>query len=136
MGLKDWLEGLLRIERPDRYPGTGLLAYFWDGSLPVGHAVKDISLTGAYIYAKERWYVGTILEIALREVRFPTAKDAGEALTCSVRCKVIRHGADGMGVAFLLHSPEEKQSLTRIVNVAKEPAAAWEPVRVILPHAE
>jgi|SRR5579871_3942245 len=136
MGFNDWLGGLLRAERLERYPGTGILAYFWDGSAPIGHTIKDISLSGAFIHATQRWYPGTILDIALREVKFPTSKTAGEAVLCSLRCKVIWHGTDGMGVAFIVSNPAEKLALKKLVSLTHERTTGWEPIRVILPRAE
>lgn len=139
MVFQSWLARMLRERRPDRYSGNRILAYFWDGGTPIGHAIKDVSSSGAYIYATERWYAGTVLEIAFREVTHP-AKSSVEAVTFTVQCKVVRHGADGMAVAFMFRHPEQQYALQKLLDRAKvKPASLWElgkVIKVILPHAE
>ena len=135
MGFKDWLAKVTRVSRPERHPGTGILAYFWDGSVPTGHPVKDVSLTGAYVYATDRWYAGTLVDVGFRRVRHPMAPPS-EAFTFSVRCRVIRHGPDGMGLAFVLRHPHEGEAVRKLIRLVREVKPAWEPRTVILPHAE
>ena len=42
---------------------------YWDGSVPAGHQLRDVSLAGAYLYTSERWYPGTIIRLLLQRTR-------------------------------------------------------------------
>lgn len=60
------------------------------------------------------WYPGTILAIVLQ-------KDSGNAdvqepESISVSCRVVRHGPDGIGVAFIFDKPEERKSLKQFLE--------------------
>ncbi len=112
MGILDWLKPTRQKHRAVRYTKPGIVAHYWDGGAPKDHTVKDISLTGAYLYAVERWYTGTILSLNLQEA----AGDGETAL--AVRCKVVRHGPDGIGVTFMLHSRAEEKALKGFMSSA------------------
>lgn len=75
-----------------------LVAYFWDGGNPVAHPVKNIGSSGFYLETAERWLLGTLVMMTLQ--RTSTDPDRPD---CSVivMSKVIRHGEDGVGFAFL-----------------------------------
>ena len=122
MALQNWLGRMLKDDRAYRYPGTGILAYFWDGSAPAGHTIKDLSSTGAYIYATERWFTGTILDISFRDKPEPKAS---EVLTFTVQCRVVRHGPDGMGVAFMPRSPEQQEAVRKLLGPLSRKRAMW-----------
>ncbi len=117
MKIRDWFKQALRQDRAPRLALPGVVAYFWDGGAPKEHPVKDISLTGAYLYVTERWCAGTIMEVALHKLPGPEEIASGVSVLC-VRCRVVRHGEDGIGIAFVYQTTEERQSLKRFMNVA------------------
>ncbi len=93
MGVLDWFRDGDQARRATRYEHPDLIAFYWDGGVPDGRCVKDVSLTGAYLCTHELWYPGTILII--------TFKQAKEELSYSLPCEVVRSGPDGMGVRFM-----------------------------------
>jgi hypothetical protein len=120
MKIRDWFKQSIREDRAPRVAQPGVVAYFWDGGAPKEHPVKDISLTGAYLYVTERWCAGTIMEVALHKLPGPDEIASGVSVLC-VRCRVVRHGEDGIGIAFVYRTKEERQSLARFMNVAASP---------------
>jgi len=98
---KSWLE---RWWSPDprkapREPSPGLAAYYWNGSTPQAHSVRDISSSGLYIVTEERWYPGTLVLMTLHKT------DAGEASSersIFVQSRAVRWGSDGVGLQFVL----------------------------------
>jgi Flp pilus assembly protein TadG len=99
--------------------------YYWDGSVPAGHQLRDVSPTGAYLYTSERWYPGTIIRLLLQE-EHETANGgdtlAGTAATAtagpvsaSITAKVVRHGSDGVAVEFLFRSSEDRRLLEKLI---------------------
>ncbi|HVO97182.1 MAG TPA: PilZ domain-containing protein [Bryobacteraceae bacterium] len=114
MGVLDWLKKSRRESRAERYSTPRMVAYYWEGGAPREHRVKDISLTGAYLCAQDRWYPGSIVSLTLQE---PVAGDAVPAESAlSLRCKIVRHGPDGMGVTFMLPTHDEQRALKRFIG--------------------
>ena len=115
MGFIEWLTGSTS-ERPraERFPCT-LTAHYWNGGGSVGTKIKNISITGAYLYAPERWYVGTILNVTLiPDMNGAESTDPSSAVT--VVCKVVRHGLDGIGVAFMFDNNRHRKALRRFLD--------------------
>jgi hypothetical protein len=105
---RTWLE---RWWSPDprkapREAAYGLAAYYWTGSVPEAHDVRDISSSGLYLITEERWYPGTLILMTL------VATDHGEECaerSIAVHSRAIRWGDDGVGLQFVLASAEEKR---------------------------
>ena len=112
----NWLVRALRQDRAERYPAKGILAFFWDGGAPAPHTIKDLSSSGAYIYATERWYPGTILDMSFRESVRTAKEGPQETLIFTTPCRVVRHGPDGMGVAFLWRNPEQQEAFRTLLS--------------------
>jgi Flp pilus assembly protein TadG len=110
MGILDWFRQPDRQPRASRHVMPGMVAYYWDGDAPEEHVVKDISLTGVYLYATDRWYEGTIMRLSLRQ-----GEAKAEAPFLLVRGKIIRHGADGVGIRFMMRTKEEEAALKRFI---------------------
>jgi len=90
--------------RAPRVPGTGLAAYYWNGSAPSSHGVRDISTSGLYVVTEERWYPGTLVLMSLQRT------DGGEELserTIAVHSRAVRWGPDGVGLQFVLSDDRE-----------------------------
>src|ERR1039458_995249 len=99
---KGWLQRLSSNEPADprqtpREALSWLAAYFFTGGTPVEHGIRDISLSGFYVFTEERWYLGTVIRVTLLDRRHPTAN---RSLT--VNAKVMRWGNDGVGLQFVL----------------------------------
>lgn len=105
--MKGALDRMDDRRRAPRIPDPEARAYFWNGSAPIAHHMRDISRTGAYMYTSERWYLGTTLQVTLDANRKETllvGPDA-EHLSVTVWSKIVRHGLDGVGMEFVLTKP-------------------------------
>jgi hypothetical protein len=103
---KSWLE---RWWSPDprkapRYFAPGLAAYFWTGSAPKVHNVKDVSATGLYLVTEERWYPGTLVLMTLQKT---DGEEEGAERSISVYSRAVRCGVDGVGLQFVLSNTQD-----------------------------
>jgi Flp pilus assembly protein TadG len=109
---KRWL--LNENKEPRRAPRAvqpELVVHFWDGSVPAGRCLRDINQYGAYIYTSERWYPGTIIRLVLQGYHTAIEED-GTTTPRSSACasaRVVRHGADGVGVEFVFPDEEIRE---------------------------
>jgi hypothetical protein len=115
---KSWLQKLLGVEPPDprkaqRETLPGLTAYFFTGGTPVGHGVKDISLTGMYVVTSERWYPGTMVRMTLTDRHEPTIERS-----ITLNATVMRWGNDGVGLRFVLQNPKESSGYNGTAETA------------------
>jgi hypothetical protein len=110
--LKEWVLHSPEQRRAERHYESGTVAYYWDGSVPLPRKIRDVSLTGAYLCTPERWYPGTIVKLALR-TNGSGSGASGESI--EVCCRVIRHGADGVGLQFISHEVSERKGLQRFL---------------------
>jgi TadE-like protein/PilZ domain len=114
--LLQWLTGVSpRAFRAERTIRPGLVAYYWDGAIPTGRRVRNISLTGAFIEVPDRWYVGTLLNLTL-QITTPNSEDVDSAACLVLTCRVVRHAPDGIGVTFMLHRSRERRVLARFLR--------------------
>ncbi len=108
---------------PRRAPRSSepeVVVYYWDGSVPEGRHVRDISASGAYIYTPEQWYPGTIVRIILQGR--PTEKAGGTSSIC-VQSRVVRVGKDGVAVEFVFQEKKEQAAfLTFLGGIPAQPA--------------
>ena len=100
-----WLERLLSRERrrAERKSPSHLVAHYWDGAAPLAHDIRDISATGLYLLTDQRWYPGTLVTMSLQRSSVPDTDPDG---SITVKGKVIRSGADGVGLAFAMPAKE------------------------------
>lgn len=98
--VKQWLEWLFSEDRRQakRHKSLPLVAYYWDGAEPVAHGILDASLTGMYLLTQQRWYPGTVVTMTLQRAR---AAVTDPERSIAVNAKVVRAGADGVGLTFL-----------------------------------
>ncbi len=101
------LRGASRVTEPS------LLVYYWDGSVPEGRKIRDISPNGAYIVTPERWYIGTIVRLVLQG--YKTTRQPDDAIvpsrSTSIPARVVRHGIDGIGVEFMFSNARDRKTL-------------------------
>lgn len=81
-----------------RHPLPGLVAYYWTGGAPQAFHIADISTVGLYLLTDERWFPGTMILMTLQ--RTNTDGDDPDDFI-SVLTKVIRWGAEGVGLSFV-----------------------------------
>jgi hypothetical protein len=100
--VRNWLKKLSSANhrRADRMESPMLVAYYWDGSIPTGHEIRNISSTGFYLVSGERWLPGTVITMTLQRTDIPDATSNPEGYIC-VLSKVIRVDKDGVGLVFL-----------------------------------
>jgi hypothetical protein len=85
--------------RASRYPAPDLVAYRWTGATPQAQRVADISDTGMFLLTQERWLPGTMITMTLQRAN-TTGQDSADSL--AVQTKVVRWGANGEGLDFVL----------------------------------
>jgi Flp pilus assembly protein TadG len=110
-----WLENNPSSDkrRAPRVVEPALLVYYWDGSVPEGRRIRDISASGAYIVTPERWYIGTIVRLVLQGYKTTSKPDDGivPSRSTSIPARVIRHGIDGIGVEFMFTNLDDQKAL-------------------------
>ncbi|MGA2570550.1 MAG: PilZ domain-containing protein [Terracidiphilus sp.] len=88
-----------------RVKEPGLAAYYWNGSTPAAHGIRDISSSGLYVVTEERWYPGTLVLMTLQRT---SQGDEYAERTVAVQTRAVRWGPDGVGLQFVL--ADEKES--------------------------
>jgi len=130
--LSRWLEnGRARDKRrAARLADPSLLVYYWDGSVPEGRRIRDISNSGAYIVTPERWYVGTIVRLILQGYKTTPQPQGGivPSRSTSIPSRVVRHGPDGIGVEFVFSNSDEQKALREFLEAI--PLTGGSPVGV------
>jgi uncharacterized protein len=106
---RSWLQRLLAPEPADnrrtaRQAVPGLSAYFFTGGAPVAHEVRDISLTGMYVFTNERWYPGTMVRMTISD-----SSDRSAERSITLNTTVVRSGDDGVGLRFVLEKGNRRQ---------------------------
>jgi Flp pilus assembly protein TadG len=118
-------------DEPRRAPRSRepeVVVYYWDGSVPEGRRIRDISASGAYIYTPERWYPGTIVRIILQG--YPRPLDAGgvapAAASICIPARVVRVGTDGVAVEFVFNDKKDEESVrTFLLGIPAQPPSGW-----------
>jgi hypothetical protein len=103
MGLvQSWFKKLLSSDhrKAERQEAPQLVAYYWDGSVPTAHKIRNISSTGFYLLTTERWHPGTMVTMTLQRTDILDAATSSEGYI-TVLSKVIRLDKDGVGFVFV-----------------------------------
>jgi Putative Tad-like Flp pilus-assembly len=100
--VKSWIRKLSSYDhrRGQRLASPMLVAYYWDGSVPMAHEIQNISSTGFYLLTDERWHLGTVVTMTLQRTDIEDAKNHPEGYI-TVPSKVIRLGTDGVAFEFV-----------------------------------
>ncbi|MGA8673064.1 MAG: PilZ domain-containing protein [Terracidiphilus sp.] len=106
---KSWLKRLISGEPSDprKAPRTALpwlVAYFFTGGRPVPHEIRDISVTGAFVFTEDRWYPGTVVRMTLTDKRNPA-----DERSFTINAEVIRAADDGVGFQFVLKDGKDSR---------------------------
>jgi hypothetical protein len=99
--IRDWFKRLWSTDagRARRQPAPGLAAYYWNGSAPSRHDIRDVSSTGLYLLTEDRWYPGTLILMTLQDI---DDRENGKKPVISVKVRAVRWGSDGVGLQFVL----------------------------------
>ena len=96
-----------RVARRKRWPR--LEAYDSTGGAHEVHGVKDMSANGLYLMTEERWPLGAQVTMTLQRTDAIDDNPRNNAIT--VQLRVIRWGADGVGLSFVQPEAEESPLL-------------------------
>jgi hypothetical protein len=112
--MTNWFEELMsqHQRRAQRHLEPRLVAFYWDGAVPIPRYIRDVSNTGFYLLTDQRWYPGTLITMTLQRTE---KSDDGSKSSIAVRAKVIRAGDDGVAVAFVFPQAEEARRVTSII---------------------
>lgn len=125
VNISRWLDGGWSAEkrRAPRRAEPSLLVYYWDGSVPEGRKIRDISASGAFIVTPERWYVGTVVRLILQGYKTTPTPDGGivPSRSKSIPARVVRHSVDGIGVEFVFATPDERKTLNEFLSAMPAP---------------
>jgi len=89
-----------------------LAAYYWSGAAPAPHAVRDVSVLGAFIVTSEKWYPGTIINLTLQ--RGSQVARGDDVL--SLRSRVGTPGPDGVRLQFLYLNRHEREAARKFLH--------------------
>jgi Flp pilus assembly protein TadG len=97
-----WIKKLTSSDhrKAPRMEAPLLVAYYWDGSVPMSHEIRNISATGFYLLTRERWHPGTVVTMTLQRTA-GTEESSDPERYISVLSKVVRLGQDGVGFSFV-----------------------------------
>jgi PilZ domain-containing protein len=115
--LRHWAAGQLERREAPRKTAANLAADYWDGTAAAAaarHVVRDVSTSGAFIFAAFQWPRGTIVRMTL-QLEEPVRGHRPPA-PMLVQTKVVRCEPDGLGVQFLDLSKMERQRLMDLLK--------------------
>lgn len=110
-----------------------VVVYYWDGSTPKGHELRDISQTGAYLCTSERWYIGTIVRLLIQAKNDSEQNESNgteNVQSQSIAARVVRHGLDGVALHFMFNNAEERENLEEFVAESVGPSPTASPGQV------
>ncbi len=102
---RGWLERLLKgSKRAKRQSPEQFAVYRWSNFALKQEPVRDISSTGVFIVTEQRWPLDTPISIVLQR-EGPLEMHPDHRIT--MHAKVVRHGEDGVGLAFIVPTDPE-----------------------------
>jgi Flp pilus assembly protein TadG len=102
--MSTWLDKLVSSERrkAERSKPYELVVHYWNGDVPAGHSVRDISSSGIFLLTEDRWYPGTLVMLSLQRAG-ASMNDPDRSIM--VKAQVIRADSDGVALALLATTP-------------------------------
>jgi hypothetical protein len=99
--LRNWFKRWWSLDarKAPRQPAPRLSAFYWNGSTPNAHDIRDVSATGLYLLTEDRWYPGTLILMTLQDLE---GGKNGTKPVISVKVRAVRCGNDGVGLQFVL----------------------------------
>ena len=99
---------------------VNLDANYWDGKCAASHIVRDVSASGAFVFADFKWPPGTIVTLILQ---LEGQVGSGVPLaTLPVRTRVVRCAPHGFGVQLLCSSMAERKTLADFLKSTQNPS--------------
>ena len=95
-----------------------LVVHYFDGTGAATHIVRDISTSGAFVYADFTWPAGTIVKLKLK-LACPVY-DHRPPAPAMLRTKVIRCTTRGLAVQFLFQKKAERKILMNFLKAIPE----------------
>jgi len=105
----------LKDRRECARTSVAVVAHYWNGGISQAYVVKTVSPVGAYLLTPDRWTPGTVLRLNFQH---GTAVPDGEAAALMVRAKIIRFGADGVGVRLVYLNRKERSRFKKFLAAA------------------
>jgi len=78
-----------------------------------------LSESGAYIRTTRTWYPGTIVGLALQQKIADLDKRSDWRASVTVSARVVRSGADGIGMQFVYTNPGERLGIRKFLAAMK-----------------
>jgi hypothetical protein len=114
--LKKWLKGDTERRVKPRRAASSITVFYFEGGAPLPHHLRDISISGLYLYTEQRWYPGTLVRLALQvSVGHDGAPNVNAVMLWA---RAVRHGVDGVGLEFVNMTPKEKDELRLLLEQA------------------
>ena len=94
---------------------VAVVAHYWSGGISQAYEVRTVSPVGAYLLTPDRWSPGTVLRLTFQ---YSNAIANGEAEALMVRARIIRFGADGVGVRLVYLNKKERGRFKKFLAAA------------------
>jgi uncharacterized membrane protein (UPF0127 family) len=92
------------------------VAVYGNGGYPEPHPTRQVSCDGAFIQTRDRWYPGTIIDMALHRRGSPAEMALRNGSGSQrVRARVIHGNTEGVEVEFLFVDSTDKRRLRRFL---------------------
>jgi hypothetical protein len=92
-----------------------IAANYFDGTgAAASHVVRDVSTSGAFIFADFQWPPGTIVTLTMELTRAAYYRRPPSPVV--LRTRVVRCTPNGLGVQFLLEKEAERQTLANFLK--------------------
>ena len=124
-----WLKADSDRRSAPREPGEGLTAFYWDGGVPRGHRVRDVSSQGVHVETDSTaWAAGTRMTLTLQIGSNGRPGDTA-ADTMVVQGEIVRKCADGIGLRFSLPDRGTRRRLLQFLSRWRSNAAPVDDLR-------
>jgi len=114
--LRQWAARQLDRREAPRKMVENIAANYFDGTgaAAASHVVRDVSASGAFIFADFQWPPGTIVTLTMELNRASYSHRPPTPVV--LRTKVVRCTPNGLGVQFLLEKKAEHQTLANFLK--------------------
>jgi hypothetical protein len=114
--LRQWAARQLDRRQAPRRMVENIAANYFDGTgvAAASHVVRDVSTSGAFIFADFQWPPGTIVTLTMELTR--AIYNRRPPTPVVLRTRVVRCTPDGLGVQFLLEKEVERQTLANFLK--------------------
>ncbi len=104
--------------RASRSHIPGLFVYYWTGGVSPPHKVLDISEIGACFETRDRWCVGTMIELTLQRTLRAGGSPADTDTSLHAASQVVRSSSGSLVVTFIYKQRQELQRMREFLALA------------------